>query len=125
MKRVLILAFAAVLVTAGTVSAQTPAPKAPATPQATPATQTAVGPNFVDADGDGICDLRQARAAQGATARGGRAGRGGYGPGNGTGHQGIGPRDGTGFGAVAGAGTGTGVCDGTGPKGRGRRGGRG
>ncbi|HSD63671.1 MAG TPA: hypothetical protein VLB50_07725, partial [Ignavibacteriaceae bacterium] len=42
----------------------------------------------------------------------------GYGPGNGMGNKGIGPRDGSGYGP----GSGTGVCDGTGLKGR--RGGR-
>jgi len=48
----------------------------------------------------------------------GTKGNGGFGPGDGTGNTGIGPRDGTGFGKSAGAGTG--VCDGTGPKGQGR-----
>jgi hypothetical protein len=43
----------------------------------------------------------------------------GFGPGDGIGHSGIGPRDGTGYGP----GAGTGVCDGTGPKGK-QRGGR-
>lgn len=43
-----------------------------------------------------------------------------YGPGNGTGNQGIGPKDGSGNGP--GTGTGSGDCDGTGPKGN--RGGR-
>ncbi len=43
----------------------------------------------------------------------------GFGPGDGTGHSGIGPRDGTGYGP----GAGSGVCDGTGPKGK-QRGGR-
>lgn len=71
---------------------------------------------FVDEDGDGICDRYQANAG---------ARRGRYGPGGGTGNQGVGPRDGTGYGAPTGAGRGRGVCDGTGPKGPGkRRGGR-
>jgi hypothetical protein len=90
-----------VLVLAATASAQTPAPQNP--------TRTTVGPNFVDNDGDGICDLYQQRGAQ-------RAGRGGYGPGNGSGNGGVGPRDGSGYGAGQGAGGGT--CDGTGPKGK-------
>ena len=109
MKRALILSFGLlmVLAVATAASAQT---------QTTPAPQkragTAIGPNFIDANGDGICDNFQAgaRAGQG----GQKAGRGGYGPGDGTGHQGMGPRDGTGFGP----GAASGLCDGTGPKGK-------
>jgi len=69
------------------------------------------GANFVDADGDGVCDNF-------ATKSGMQNKRGkGKGPGDGTGNKGIGPKDGTGFGAGKGTGTGTGTCDGTGPKG--------
>lgn len=70
-----------------------------------------VGQGFVDLDGDGINDNR----VSGKGYRSGK-GRGGYGPGNGAGNQGAGPRDGSGMGAK------TGVCDGTGSKGRGNRG---
>jgi hypothetical protein len=73
---------------------------------------------FVDADGDGICDNFQGQGR--GAGRGSSARRGGRGPGDGTGRQGVGPRDGSGYGAGARAGN----CDGTGPKGRGNRGGR-
>jgi hypothetical protein len=72
------------------------------------------GANFVDADGDGVCDNFGTKSAMQ-----GKHGKG-KGPGNGTGNQGVGPKDGTGYGA--GTGNGTGTCDGTGPKGN--RGGR-
>jgi hypothetical protein len=62
-----------------------------------------VGPNFVDADGDGICDLYQANGGQ-------RRGMG-LGPRDGSGRRGVGPRDGTGYGP--GRGNGAGICDGT------------
>jgi hypothetical protein len=77
------------------------------------------GPRYVDADGDGICDNLQAQA-RGGRGQGRRAGKGrrGNGPGDGTGNQGVGPRDGSGFGPGAQSGN----CDGTGPKGKGRRG---
>jgi hypothetical protein len=115
MKRIVLFAMFIVLVGAGLASAQTAPP---------PGNTTAprVGTAFVDADGDGICDLQGTRAGQGARNGSGR--RGGYGPGDGTGRQGMGPRDGTGYGPGAGSGN----CDGTGPKGQGqgmgRRGGR-
>jgi hypothetical protein len=101
----------AVMVMAGVAGAQTnpPAAKQP----------TTVGPNFVDANGDGICD-NCTGSGQGQ-GKGARKGKGGYGPGNGTDHQGVGPRDGSGYGP----GGGSGNCTGTGPKGQGRRGGRG
>jgi hypothetical protein len=108
MTRALVMAAAALLISAATASAQNQ-PPAPAAPAA----QATVGPNYVDNDGDGICDLRQARANRGAAQR---AGRGGYGPGDGTGNAHVGPRDGTGYGRGPSAGGGT--CDGTGPKGR-------
>jgi hypothetical protein len=75
--------------------------------------------NFVDNDGDGICDNFGTNAGQRQRlgAQNGMRGKG-YGPGDGTGNKGVGPKDGTGFGA----GKGTGTCDGTGPKGY--RGGR-
>ena len=110
MKRALILGLGALLVTAAMASAQ----GAPPPPQRAQI-KASVGPNFVDANGDGICDNFQSgvRAANGQGK--GKA----YGRGRGDGTH-IGPQDGTGFGARAGAGTGTGICDGTGPKGRGR-----
>ena len=114
MKRLVILAAAlgAVMVMAGAADAQTANPPA--------STPTTVGPNFVDANGDGICDnCTGTGQGQGQKAR---KGRGGYGPGNGTGNQGVGPRDGSGYGP----GSGSGTCTGSGPssQGRGRRGGR-
>ena len=110
MKRALILALGALLVTAAMAAAQgrpAAAPKAGG--------QATVGAKFVDANGDGICDNFQ-NGTRGANGQG--LGKGhGRGKGNGT-HGG--PQDGTGVGAPAGAGTGAGVCDGTGPKGKGR-----
>ena len=101
MKRTLILALGILAVSASATFAQSHTP-----PQ--PAAGTAVGANFVDANGDGICDQFQAGTRQGQG--GGQAQRG----------KRLGPKDGSGFGAPAGAGTGTGICDGTGPKGKGR-----
>jgi hypothetical protein len=69
------------------------------------------GANFVDADGDGVCDNAGTKA--GMQNKHGK----GKGPGDGTGNKGVGPKDGTGYGAGKGTGTGTGTCDGTGPKG--------
>jgi hypothetical protein len=116
MKRIAIFAAAlgAVMVMAGAASAQTTNPPA--------STPTTVGPNFVDADGDGICDNCTGTPRGQGQGQGRKAGKGkgGYGPGNGTGNQGVGPRDGSGYGPGAGSGN----CTGTGPKGRGRRGGR-
>ncbi len=75
-------------------------------------TGKAHGAQFVDQDGDGVCDNYTNRSGQ----KMGNAQKGkGYGPGNGTGNMGQGPKDGTGYGKKAG--NGTGVCDGTGPKG--------
>jgi len=77
-----------------------------------------------DDDGDGIPNyqdpdhVKRLDGTGGARALNGK--RGGFGPGDGSGNNGIGPRDGTGFGA----GKGTGVCDGTGPKGSTQRRGR-
>ncbi len=84
------------------------------------------GQNFVDQDGDGICD--NVGTHQGQKMGNGQKGKG-MGPKDGTGHKGQGPKDGTGFGSGncggTGTGTGTGVCDGTGPKGNVNRGGKG
>jgi hypothetical protein len=107
MKKLMILGLAALLVGATSVAAQSvqkPTPQAQA--------GTRVGPNFVDANGDGICDYHQNGTRP---ARVGAGRHGGYGPGDGSGNAGVGPKDGTGFGA--GRGAGTGICDGTGPKG--------
>ena len=106
--------------TLGALFALTVAAAAQTVPPATPADTAApagVGPNFVDNDGDGICDTYQARGG----TRGGQRGKG-HGPGDGTGNRGVGPRDGSGYGA--GSGTCGGTCDGTGPKGKGGRRGR-
>jgi hypothetical protein len=110
MKRALILGLGALLATATMAAAQgKPAAATQANRQAT------VGANFVDANGDGICDNFQ-NGTRGANGQG--QGKG-YGRGKGNGTH-VGPQDGTGFGAAAGAGSGTGICDGTGPKGKGR-----
>ena len=77
------------------------------------------GPNWIDADGDGICDnvgtsaRNQMKDVNGKGQKGNKKG----GLGDGTGLR---PQDGTGFGS----GNGTGVCDETGPKGSTRRSGR-
>lgn len=73
--------------------------------------------NWVDADGDGICD-NVGTSNQGVN----RSGKG-YGKKDGTGNP-VRPQDGTGFGKKGGNATGTGACDGTGPKGSANRGGR-
>ncbi len=80
--------------------------------------------NWVDADGDGICDNvseggQQQQQLKGANAKNYQKGnrKGGYGDGTG-----IRPQNGTGLGA--GIGTGTGTCDGNGPKGAVKRSGR-
>ena len=76
--------------------------------------------NWVDANGDGICD-NVGTAKQGMGK--------GYGKKDGTGNP-MRPQDGTGYGKKNGAGngtgngTGTGICDGTGSKGKMMRGGR-
>jgi hypothetical protein len=98
-----LIAAALLLAFAGIASAQTTPAPAPA-----PGAPASVGPNFVDANGDGICDRFQS----------GQAGQGRR-YGNGTRPR---PQDGTGLGPGPSAGGGT--CDGTGPKGQGRRGGR-
>jgi hypothetical protein len=106
MKRLMIL-------TLGAIVACAPAASAQATPPAgnpDPPSQTQVGPNFVDDDGDGICDRYQDRGR----TRSGKCARCGQGPGDGSGNRGVGPRDGSGHGR------GSRDCDGTGPRGRGR-----
>lgn len=104
MKRTLILAFGLVVMFASLAAAQT-------TPAPTPGSGTTVGPNFVDANGDGICDRFQ--SGQGPAGRG-------LGPRDGSGKR-LGPRDGTGSGNGPGPAAGKGTCDGTGPKGMGAR----
>jgi hypothetical protein len=81
-----------------------------------------------DDDGDGILNCQDpdyVRPQDGTGKKLGKMhsgksmnGKGGYGPSNGAGNSGIGPRDGSGYGKASGAGNG--VCDGTGPKGKGR-----
>jgi hypothetical protein len=84
------------------------------------------GAQFIDQDGDGVCDNFGTKTGQ---KMGNSQRAKGYGPADGTGNMGQGPKDGTGYGKAAGngtgvcdgtgpkSGTGTGVCDGTGPKG--------
>jgi len=109
MKRTLIVTAALALAMAlvGPAAAQTATPAGPQPP---------AGPSFVDANGDGICDNCTGTGAGQGQGKGKGQRRG---PGNGTGNQGVGPQDGSGYGPGPGA-----ACDGTGPKGRGRRGGR-
>ena len=90
--------------------------------------------NWIDVDGDGICDNYSSAARVRNTNANGGKGMGlqntGNSLGNGSGYRfgdgsGLHPQDGTGLGFKngGGTGTGTGVCDGTGPKGntKGRR----
>jgi hypothetical protein len=82
-------------------------------------------PQWVDLNGDGICDNFGAEA-QGKSMKGSKMFKNngnpsGLGLGNGHGDgSGIRPQDGTGFGKGngGGLGNGTGVCDGSGPKGK-------
>ena len=106
MKRIALFSLGLVLAFSALASAQTP----PASPA--PGHPVMQGPNFVDIDGDGICDNFQNRPANGRGGQGMKRGRG-YGPGDGTGNMGAGPKDGTGYGP----GAGTGNCTGTGPQG--------
>ena len=79
------------------------------------------GPNWIDADGDGICDNKgtgnSGKQYKGSNGKKGSEGnkKGGFGDGSG-----IRPQDGTGFGS----GNGSGDCDGTGSKGSQQRKGR-
>lgn len=68
-----------------------------------------------DDDGDGIPNGQDPDYVKPANGSGRQLGKG-LGGGNGTGTCGLGPRNGSGLGP------GNGVCDGTGPKGRGRGG---
>jgi hypothetical protein len=111
MKRTLIVTAALALAMAlvGPAAAQTTPPAGPPAP---------AGPSFVDVNGDGICDNCTGTGTGAGQGQGKGKGQR-RGPGNGTGNQGVGPQDGSGYGPGPGA-----ACDGTGPKGRGRRGGR-
>jgi len=117
MKRVLLMSAGLVVLFAALATAQTPTTPGPEPP-------AAQGANFVDANGDGICDRFQSGTP--GQAQGRRQG-----PRDGTGQQmrrggGQGPGAGAGAGAGLkrgpgpGAGPGTATCDGTGPKGRAR-----
>ena len=111
MKRMTIVAGAlgTLLLLAGVARAQAQNPPASQPP-------VTVGPSFVDANGDGVCDnCTGTPKGKGQKAR---QGKGGAGPGGGTGNQGVGPRDGSGYGQ----GSGRGTCNGTGQRGRGRSG---
>ena len=77
------------------------------------------GAQFVDQDGDGVCDNFATKGGQKMGQAGARKGNGTC---DGTGHSGQGPKDGTGYGKMNGGGMGTGACDGTGPKGKQSRG---
>ncbi|MEN8193800.1 MAG: hypothetical protein ABFS12_13340 [Bacteroidota bacterium] len=86
---------------------------------------------WVDADGDGICDNYDLKnqEAQKAMTRNKKNLRNkvgdGTGSGNGSGDgSALRPQDGTGFGKQLGDGTGTGECDGNGPQGNVKRGGK-
>lgn len=75
------------------------------------------GPNWIDVDGDGICDNNglgnSGKKNKGTNKKGGNKKRnGGFGDGTG-----VGPQDGSGFGL----GNGSGNCDGTGSKGGNKR----
>ena len=99
------------LIVAAVLGAATVMASAAGAQSATP--PTTVGPSFVDANGDGVCDnCTGTPRGQGQKVR---KGKGGTGTGNGTGQQGMGPRDGSGSGRGGG-----GNCNGTGPKGQGR-----
>jgi hypothetical protein len=110
MKKLAIFAIAILTVTlfVSNINAQT---------QSNPNKST-TGKNWVDSNGDGICD-NFGTAAQGK----GYAGRG-YGKKDGTGNP-VRPMDGTGYGAKAGSMNGTGVCTGAGNANAGGRGFRG
>jgi hypothetical protein len=86
MKRLLIVA-AALAVFALAMSNRAGAQTAPA-----PNPPTTVGPSFVDADGDGVCD----NCTGTPKGKGLKAKKGGNGPGNGTGPRGQGRGQGRG-----------------------------
>lgn len=104
MKRTLMIAAGLLVAFAAVAAAQTTPSPAPA-----PGAPTTVGPNFVDANGDGICDRFQSGQRGPGQGQGRRYGNG----------SGTRPQDGTGLGPGPSAGGGT--CDGTGPKGQGMR----
>jgi hypothetical protein len=114
MKRILLMSVGLVMLVAALAAAQTPAAPGPQPP-------AGQGANFVDANGDGICDRFEP-----GVARQGQGQR--QGPRDGTGQQvrrggqgrGAGAGAGQKMGPGPGAGPGTATCDGTGPKGRGR-----
>lgn len=116
MKRILLMSAGFVVLFTALAAAQTPTTPGPQPP-------AGKGANFVDANGDGICD----RFESGTAGQQGRR----QGPRDGTGQQlrrgggqGRGPGAGAGTGQKMGPGPGAGTatCDGTGPKGRGRAG---
>jgi hypothetical protein len=110
MKRYLLLTALLALGFAIAASAQTPGTGSPGTGQ---------GPNWVDANGNGICDLYEARGGTGQAGQGKRYGKGtGQGPGQGVGR----PRDGYGPGSANCTGTGPGQGQGQGQGGARRRG---
>ena len=86
---------------------------------------TQTGINWVDENGDGICD-NYGTENQGTGKRLGRRGQAANGTSTANGALGDGtgvrPQDGSGFGRKAGIANGTGTCDGTGPQGSARRG---
>ncbi len=103
MKRTLLFAFLIVLGFGLSASAQTPA--------GTGTPGTGQGPSWVDANGNGICDLFEARGQTGQAGQGKRYGAGkgaGQGQGQATGAGMGGPRDGYGPGSANCTGTGTG-----------------
>lgn len=121
MKRLMIVGLAAMGAMALASAASVRAADEEPTTLPTAEKPAAVGRDFVDADGDGVCDnctgvSRGQGRGQGPKAR---AGNEGNGPRDGSGSQ-VGSRDGSGRGQGS-----RGQCDGTGPKGRrqGRRGG--
>ena len=69
---------------------------------------------WVDTNGDGVCDNFGTANQGNKNAVNGRKGNSGQRVGDGSG---VRPQDGTGFGKGNGGGTGNGNCDGTGPKG--------
>ncbi len=84
---------------------------------------------WVDTNGDGICDNFGTDKQGSKNATDGKRGKTGKRIGNGNGNglgdgSGVRPQDGSGFGRKNGKGNGTGNCDGSGKKGNGKRGNR-
>lgn len=92
-KQILAVAAAAIALGVGSLYAQN-GPSAPHQNRA----------GYMDANGDGICDITGEPIGSGAQAgRNGELGNGNRkGPGDGTGNLGVGPQDGTGYGAHSG-----------------------